>query len=206
MSDVELRLAASADRDALYDICLRTGDAGDDASGLIRHGELYGHLYAGQYLALEPGLALVAVLDGTVVGYALGALDTASFEERLEHEWWPGLRAAHPLPGEGTDLDRSFTARLHAPPRTPTAVTDRYPSHLHIDLLPVAQGRGVGRRLIDALLAAMVALGSTGVHLGVDPRNTRAIGFYAHLGFTRHGDGGVVLFTQRLSPASAPST
>jgi ribosomal protein S18 acetylase RimI-like enzyme len=202
---VELRLAAPDDRDALYDICLRTGDAGADATGTLVHTELYGHLYAGQYLALEPRLAFVATLDGTVAGYALGALDTVGFEQRLEIDWWPALRDRYPLPGDGTELDRTFVARLHEPTTTPAAVTDRYPSHLHIDLLPALQGRGVGRQLMDALLTAMADLGSPGVHLGVDPRNTNAIGFYEHLGFSRHGAGGVVLFTRRLSPASAPS-
>lgn len=210
MSSVRVREATATDRDALYDVCVRTGDAGDDATGLLRHGELYGHLYAGQYLVFEPRLALVAtVSDGDaerVAGYALGALDTAAFERRLEAEWWPALRERYPLPGSGTDLDRQFVERLHAPVATPGEVTGRYPSHLHIDLLPELQGRGVGRLLIEALLARMADLGSPGVHLGVDPRNRRAIGFYEHLGFRRHEGGGVVLFVRRLSPGSAPSS
>lgn len=206
MSAVELRWASPDDRDAVYDICLRTGDAGADASDRLRHGELYGHLYAGQYLALEPHLALVASLDGTVQGYALAALDTAAFERRLENDWWPPLRRAYPLPGDGTELDRQFVARLHAPAVTPAAVTSRYPSHLHIDLLPDLQGRGLGRRMIETLLARLAELGSTGVHLGVDTRNVHAQGFYEHLGFTRHHADGVVLFARRLSPVSAPST
>jgi ribosomal protein S18 acetylase RimI-like enzyme len=36
------------------------------------------------------------------------------------------------------------------------------------------------------------------VHLGVDPRNARAIGFYEHLGMRRHDHEGGVLFTQRF--------
>ena len=127
MSEVRVREASAADRAALYDVCLRTGDAGDDASGLLRHGELYGHLYAGQYLALEPRLALVATVPAhegeRVAGYALGALDTVAFEQRLEDEWWPALRGQYPLPGAGSDLDRRFVERLHAPVRTPAEVT-----------------------------------------------------------------------------------
>lgn len=195
---VTLRAARPDDRDALYDICVRTGDAGQDASALIDDPSLYGHLYAGAYLALEPELASVAELDGAVVGYVLAALDTPSFETRLETEWWPPLRARHPLPAVGTELDRRFVAAIHSPRHTPTAVTDRYPSHLHIDLLPVAQGHGVGKRLMLRLFDQLRAAGSRGVHLGVDPRNHHALGFYEHLGLRRHDHDGGVLFTQHF--------
>lgn len=195
---VILRAARPDDRDALYDICVRTGDAGHDATGLVREPALYGHLYAGAYLALEPTFASVAELDGAVVGYVLAALDTESFEARLETEWWPPLRARHPLPASGTEVDARFVAAIHSPRRTPASVTDRYPSHLHIDLLPIAQGHGVGTRLMQRLFEQLRAAGSRGVHLGVDPRNQRAIGFYEHLGLRRHDHDGGVLFTQHF--------
>ena len=53
----------------------------------------------------------------------------------------------------------------------------------HIDLLPAVQGGGNGRLLITALLDALREAGARGVHLGVDPANARALGFYRHLGF-----------------------
>jgi ribosomal protein S18 acetylase RimI-like enzyme len=193
-----LRWAMPTDLEALYDVCVRTGDAGHDATGLLHDGQLYGHLYAAQYLHFQPECALVAEIDGAVAGYALGAVDTAGFEARLEAGWWPPLRARYPLPGDGTELDRRLIAQLHRPTLTPTELTTRYPSHLHIDLLPVLQGRGLGRAMIQMLLDRLQELGSRGVHLGVDPRNQRAIGFYEHLGFTRHQDPRVVLFTRRL--------
>ena len=49
-----------------------------------------------------------------------------------------------------------------------------YPSHLHIDLLPRAQGRGNGRALMETFLAALTERGSPGVHLGTSPQNVRA--------------------------------
>jgi ribosomal protein S18 acetylase RimI-like enzyme len=61
----------------------------------------------------------------------------------------------------------------------------RHPAHLHIDLLPQAQGQGNGRRMIEALLAKLRALGVPGVHLGVGARNSGAIAFYERVGFTR---------------------
>ncbi len=58
-----------------------------------------------------------------------------------------------------------------------------YPAHLHIDLLPRAQGRGLGRRMIATLLGALHARGVGGVHLEMSAFNERALGFYQHLGF-----------------------
>jgi ribosomal protein S18 acetylase RimI-like enzyme len=60
---------------------------------------------------------------------------------------------------------------------------DAYPSHLHIDLLPRAQGRGYGRRMMEEVMARLRRRGSPGAHLGVSLRNTPAMAFYEKLGF-----------------------
>ena len=51
---------------------------------------------------------------------------------------------------------------------------------------------------VDALFGRLRSAGSAGVHLGVSPHNAHALGFYEHLGFARHGNESVVLFTKRL--------
>ena len=71
----------------------------------------------------------------------------------------------------------------HRPPVPDPALLARYPAHLHIDLLAVAQGQGHGRALMARLLTALADAGATGVHLGVAAANQRAIGFYRRLGF-----------------------
>jgi ribosomal protein S18 acetylase RimI-like enzyme len=197
-TEVIIRPAAAADRDALYGVCLHTGHAGDDASGLLADGDLYGHVYAGQYLLLEPAFALVADFSGDVKGYVLGALDTTAFETRCEAEWWPRLREQYPLPAVGTAVDRQLVGLIHRPYVTDARLVERYPSHLHINLLPAVQGMGLGAALVESLLQRLTAAGSVGVHLGVDPRNEHAIGFYEHLGFTRRDHDNGVLFTRRL--------
>ncbi len=179
-----LRPARAADDDALYEICLRTGDSGADASGLYSDPRLLGEVYVGPYLRFEPGFAFVADDAGGVAGYVLGALDTTEFEQRCERHWWPELRRRHPLGSApaGT-ADAAVVDLIHRPPRARPAVVERYPSHLHIDLLPRAQGRGVGRLLIERLLRALAAAGSPGVHLGVGRDNEKAVGFYRRMGF-----------------------
>jgi ribosomal protein S18 acetylase RimI-like enzyme len=63
-----------------------------------------------------------------------------------------------------------------------------YPAHLHIDLLPEHQGAGHGRALIDTFRAAAAGAGAPALHVGVAPRNRRALAFYDHLGFTLIAD------------------
>jgi ribosomal protein S18 acetylase RimI-like enzyme len=179
-----IRRVRPADRDAVYDICLRTADAGDDGTHLYTDPLLPGHVWAGAYLALEPEHAFVVDDAGRVIGYVLGALDSRAFESELERAWWPVLRARYPLDATATAPgDRMARDLIHHPARADETLVRDYPSHLHIDLLPVAQGRGDGRRLVDRLLGSLRADGSRGVHLGVTPRNVRAIGFYRALGF-----------------------
>ena len=185
---MEIRPATEADRDAFDEICLRTGDAGEDASGLHDDPRLLGAVYVGPYLALPGTVAFAGVDDHGVGAYVLGAIDTPAFEAACAVDWWPALRERYPEP-PANPHDAALVAHIHRPPTTPAAVTDRYPAHLHIDLLPRLQGAGHGRRLIDALLTELAAAGAPGVHLGVAARNTRAIGFYEHLGFRTLHDG-----------------
>lgn len=77
-----------------------------------------------------------------------------------------------------------MTSFIHKPLRTPDELAARFPSHLHIDLLPRLQARGLGRRLISTFVAALRDQGSPGVHLHVTRANQRAVEFYRHVGFT----------------------
>lgn len=182
---MELRAATIDDLPALYEVCLRTGDAGDDASDDFDDPDLLGSVYVGPYVALDGTMALAAVDDEGVGGYVLAALDTTEFEAACERDWWPTLRDRYPLHGPGRRRrDEQVVAHIHRPPTMPHRVVERYPAHLHIDLLPRLQGDGNGRRMIETLVAELQRAGASGVHLGVDARNVRAIGFYEHLGFT----------------------
>lgn len=174
--------ARPADREAVLAICLLTGDAGHDATALHPDPGALTDRYAAPYLDLEPGLAVVAELDGRVVGYVLGTADTDRFAERF---------AGHP-----SSLSRTERQEHAEALRQPEAAA--LPAHLHIDLLPVAQGRGAGRALIEAFIARLPA-GTPGVHLAVDPANEGALAFYPRVGFTElRRDGDAVVFGRTL--------
>jgi ribosomal protein S18 acetylase RimI-like enzyme len=179
-----IRRYRPGDRAAVYEICLRTGDAGEDARGLFADPDLPGQVWAGPYLELCPELAFVAQEEGgAVVGYAVGALDTHAFVAAYRERWLPRLAASHPAPaGLPVTRDEQALDALHRPELLLTPDFPGLPSHMHLNLLPQAQGQGHGRALIDTLCDALRAAGSPGVHLGVRRRNERAVGFYAHIG------------------------
>lgn len=196
MTDLAIRSLRAGDEPALMDVCLRTGHAGGDATGLLDDGELMGALWCRPYLVLEPDLVSVVASERSgPVGYVLGALDSAAFHAAAEARYWPGARERFPLGAapEGS-LDQLLVSLIHD--RSHAAGSGNsdsggqsdlqrlYPSHLHIDLLPEAQGVGFGRQLIDRLIGQLRERGSGGVRLGVSQANERAIAFYRHLGFT----------------------
>ena len=183
---VTLRPARSSDLDALYAISLATGAAGGDAAGLYEDGALLGHIYSAPYAQLEPGLALVLEDAEGVAAFAVGTLDTAAWEARLERDWWPALRRQQPDPaGAAGDLtaDQRRWAMIHHPERTPVAVARDYPAHMHLNLLPRLQRQGLGSKLAEAWLARAFAHGARAIHVGVNHLNDRALRFWARTDF-----------------------
>lgn len=181
----ELRPYQPRDLLALYDVCLRTGLSGEDAHHLYRNPLLLGHYYAAPYATLHPECAFVLDDGQRVQGYVIGVPDSRRFEAEAEASWFPLLRGLYPLPGEADQSpDARMIRRLHLGYPAPEAPwAPEYPAHLHIDLLPAAQGGGWGRRLLEALLITLRAREVPGVHLGVGESNVRAQGFYERLGF-----------------------
>lgn len=176
-----------ADLPALYEICVRTGAAGDDARGDYpeRDHDLLGAIFAAPYAVLEPGLTFV-VDDGhgQAVGYILGTGDTAAFAERFRREWLPTVAERFPAPaGEPATPSEVMAGLLHAPERMVLPELAAYPAHLHIDVLPDFQRGGHGRALMTAFLGALADRGVPAVHLGMLTTNVRARAFYDRLGF-----------------------
>ncbi len=174
------------DLSAVYDICLCTGDSGDDASELYDDPDILGHLYAGPYVTLEPALAFMLTDKEEVIGYILGALDTKRFNKRYRLEWLPPLQAELPNPTgnpESWTSSERLYSRIHHPDLSKPIDLSAYPSHLHIDLLPRAQGQGWGRKLMETLLGELRRRGSAGVHLGLGASNRGAFEFYKKMGF-----------------------
>jgi ribosomal protein S18 acetylase RimI-like enzyme len=187
MNDFTIRLARSDDQAAAYYVCLKTGDHGRDGELFYRDDpDALGRIFVGPYLAFEPELGLVLEDDQGVCGYALAALDSRAFYARYDRAWRPNLCEHFPLPsGDPATWTRAQTVHswYHQPDYFSPEPYEQYPSHMHIDLLERARGRGLGRRMMEQLMGELGKRGSPGAHLRVSALNTPALGFYRRLGF-----------------------
>lgn len=182
---VELRPYRASDLDALYEICLVTGDSGKDASPLHNDRRAIGHLYSAPYGVLEPEQVFVAEDNEGVAGYVVGTHDTDAFAAKLERQWWPALRAHYGQvqKSELTEADRDRVAAIMRPYINPPDIVARYPAHIHMNLLPRLRGQRVGSRLLQMWIAQAREAGVSGIHLGANSGNAGGIAFWQAGGF-----------------------
>jgi len=190
MSEVAVRRAVWSDLPYLYEICLKTGDQGKDATALFSDPYLVGHYYAAPYLLYQNGICFVAEHECRPQGYIVAVPDTVAFGQWLEESWLPPLRKRYgqPHPESRTEKDKWIVDLIHKR-HYPADAADRpwlaeYPAHLHVDLLPSLQGKGLGRTLMDRLFSELANLDVPGLHLGVGSSNAGAVGFYQKVGFS----------------------
>lgn len=172
------------DRAALAEICVLTGDAGEDSRALYPDTDLLPSIFALPYVEYEPALAFVAEDGDRAVGYILGTSDTRAFATWFRREWLPTLAQRYPpLVAPPVTPTDAMIGLLHDPERMLLPEVAEYPAHLHIDLLPGHQRAGHGRALMTRFLPALGAQGVEAVHLGMAATNTRARAFYDRMGF-----------------------
>jgi ribosomal protein S18 acetylase RimI-like enzyme len=207
MNECAIRPARPGDEPGAYYVCLKTGDYGKDGEPFYHEDpDALGRIFVGPYLAYEPELSLIMEDEQGICGYALGAFDSRVFYAHYETEWRPALCARFPAPqGDPSQWTRVQQVYYwyHHPDYFCPEPYQAYPSHLHIDLLVRAQGRGYGRRMIEQLMDNLRRRGSPGAHLGVSVVNTPAIGFYERLGFRElirvgSGNDGCLYMGKRL--------
>jgi GNAT superfamily N-acetyltransferase len=187
VSDFNNRPNPPGDEPGANHVCLKTGDHGKDGEPFYREDpDALGRIFVEPYLAFEPDLSLILEDAGGICGYALGAFDSRTFYERYDKEWRPRLCARFPDPqGDPATWSRVQTVYhgYHHPDYFCPEPYAAYPAHLHIDLLERAQGRGLGRRMMEQVMTELRRRGSPGAHLGVSILNQPAPGFYRRLGF-----------------------
>jgi ribosomal protein S18 acetylase RimI-like enzyme len=128
-----------------------------------------------------------ALLAGLVTaGAALGWVDPPSPAEvtALLHAVWtapPGDAALAVATDDSRLLGLAYWRRYDRPTHRPHADVEK------VAVSPAAQGQGVGRRLMQELIAAARAAHVEVLTLDLRADNTRAATLYESLGFTRYG-------------------
>ncbi|HEY2643991.1 MAG TPA: GNAT family N-acetyltransferase [Galbitalea sp.] len=183
------------DRSDCYDVCIRTAEVGGDARGMYSSDDLMGDIFFGPYVDLDPEMAYVVDTGSRVSGYVIATADVREFVRRYRAELLPVFAAKYPYVDPSTSHEAHMVALGHNPERTLGPQLDEYPAHLHIDLLPELQRKGLGRQLMDTIRGALAERGVPGVHLEMVTANTRARSFYDRLGFRElsSGDGLAIL-------------
>jgi ribosomal protein S18 acetylase RimI-like enzyme len=180
---IEIRSYQDSDLDKIYEICLLTGDSGKDATGIYSDPKLLGHFYATPYAIIEPELCFIVTIDGLPSGYILGTRNSQKFRELSEKEWFAKLRKKYSLPSKSDTSPDSRIIRLIYEGYTLKDELKDFPAHLHIDLLPATQGKGIGKQIMLTFINKLKELNVPALHLEVGKKNENAIGFYKRIGF-----------------------
>lgn len=157
---------------AAEQICLATADARLRKDETARENTLL--LYNRYYTRACLDDCFVAVNDADeAVGYILCAPNYQAYCNGFRKNECKEIRKLGVLRG----------VRARFEPRLQKKYAKKYPAHLHIDLLPEAQGQGMGTALMDALKARLRAQNVRGLFLCVGKDNKNALRFYKKQGF-----------------------
>ena len=185
MPDFNIRSYQSGDRDDVYDICLKTGDSVKDASHQFTDPLALGHIYAGPYMEYEPQSVFILNNGKNLSGYIMGTMDSKAFYDWMYNDWFQLLRNTYTLPsGVPSRWSRTEKTINIFFTEMNKKLFEEFPAHLHIDLLPIAQGKGQGKLMMDHYISHLVNNDIKGVHLELSITNKRAFNFYKRYGMS----------------------
>lgn len=128
------------------------------------------------YTETEPENCFVAVNEeDEAVGYILCAKDYDTYEKNFMNFYMPEIK----------ELGFNFYAMAMGELFVHKLLKNKYPAHLHIDILDVCQGQGVGTRLVNTLGEHLSENGVHGLMLSCGMGNTGAIKFYQKNNFKK---------------------
>ena len=191
----KIRKANYSDLPYIYNICLKTGKSGSDASDYLYDKFSIAQYFAAPYLHFDIDSCLILENEGIPTGYIIGCSNTSEFNKWMNEEWLPELRKKYPPEIEcKSPLESFIVKKINSDIEEEDYFKD-YPSHLHIDLLETAQGKGFGKKLLYDFFKLMKTKNVKGLHLGVGLNNKNAIEFYKKTGFDviREEDGALIM-------------
>ena len=159
----------SKDTEYLKKICIET--ASDVFRGKKITERALVDVYCRYYIEQEPeNCFVVANVDDVAKGYILCAKNYEDYRAIFKDTY---LKTWNPV----TLIMGNFAMK------SIEDFVEEYPAHLHIDLLPECQGKGYGRKLVEALVAHLREKKIRGLMLHVSAENSGAIAFYKKCGF-----------------------
>jgi len=131
-----------------------------------------------------------------IAGYILSTLDTINFEKKCISLYQNDSEIRNRQFLNSNELSKEEIARFNSLYIYPVSKKEdpdykikiEYPAHLHIDVHPDYQGKGLGHKLTDTLIAHLKDKKCKGLHLSVGSTNLKGISFYKKYGFTQLTD------------------
>lgn len=167
-----IRKYIPSDKERLRFICKETTDeANKNNTALLESIPIIFNDYFTEY---EPDNIFVAVNDDNIpVGYVICSTDIALFRKKMLSEFSKRVRITH----------SSSLPLLYATVIAVYITKKQYRTHLHIDLLPEAQRKGLGTKLIDALCTHLASKDIKNVSVMTVSKKSMGYRFYCKYGF-----------------------
>lgn len=163
---INIRKYQDKDKQALRDICIKTSRLPVETETERRFLTL---MYNDYYTEIEGRNCFVAVDDSdTPVGYILCAENFDSYAKVFKKTYLPEIKK----------LGMKYYFMAVAEMAGHRLYSKKYPAHLHIDILDVCQGQGVGTRLMNELKAHLQSKRVPALMLSCGGDNTMAVKFY----------------------------
>ena len=169
---MNIRKYQEKDFEATKYVCLNDMLGKEGYEKIIEYVEI---MFCRYYLEKEPENCFVAVDDNDkVIGYTYGSKDYDYYQENFSEY----INAVAELE------NRRFLAEALTEMYDHAIYKKDYPAHLHIDILPDYQSKGIGSKLINAFCDNLKEQNVKGVMLIVGSENEGARRFYERNGFT----------------------
>jgi ribosomal protein S18 acetylase RimI-like enzyme len=185
---VVIRLFQAADRRAVRKICADSADMGKPAERIFPDRELLADMMISYYTDFEPQSLWIAEVEGEVVGYLSGCLDSRRFLRVMIWRIAPGILFQALI--RGIFLKKQVQRFLIAMLKSfklggfkRSIPFDKYPAHLHIDIREGFRGQGIGQGLMEKFFAQAKNAGIPGIYLTTRQDNT-ACRFFERTGFS----------------------
>lgn len=171
---LKIRKYESKDRENLKKICIETSGL---PVGTKTERDFLFTMYNDYYAEKEPGNIFVAVdEEDNAVGYILCAEDFDKYYSVFKREYLGKIKAM--------GFKYYFMAMCEI--AVHKAFSKKYKAHLHIDILPLCQGKGTGTELVNSLKSHLKSKGINSLMLSCGAANTGAVRFYQKNNFIIH--------------------
>lgn len=163
---INIRKYREDDKEALREICIKTSRLPVETETQRKYLYL---MYNDYYTEVEGENCFVAADENDVaVGYILCAENFARYSETFRKSYLPEIRK----------LGFRYYIMALGEMAAHFLYSKKYPAHLHIDILDICQGKGVGTRLMNELKNHLKSKKIPALMLSCGGDNTMAVRFY----------------------------